>query len=184
MLIQHHTCFTYIALCIKSFLFYYIIWASWQIRKFVVAHAPGIPGTVFPPPRVSNPYMDFGTCVTQVPWCMPGSLNKYFLWSWWRGKRSQHSRCMHNTWSLRIWQEAHCTANIHLKILRSLYRSADITPHANHFRKQKATKIYFTCFNFFICSPFSYCKRFCQYRIWHQLSLNRACSVCHLFVTI
>ena len=50
--------------------------------------------------------------------------------------------------------------------------------------KQKATKIYFTCFNFIIYSQFSNCKRFCQYLTRHQLSLNRACSVCHLFVTI
>ena len=42
--------------------------------KLRVAHAPGMPETFFPPPRVSNPDMHHGTCVTHVPWGMPGSL--------------------------------------------------------------------------------------------------------------
>ena len=49
-----------------------------------------------PPPRFSVPDMHHGTCVTQVPWCMPGSLTSGFLWSWWRGKCSRHSRRMRN----------------------------------------------------------------------------------------
>ena len=47
--------------------------------KLWVAHALGIPGTFSPPPRVSDAYMPHGTCVTHVPWCMPGSLNSGFL---------------------------------------------------------------------------------------------------------
>ena len=53
------------------------------------AHAPGMPGTFSPPPRVSNPDMHHGTCVTHVPWCMTGSLTSGFLWSRWQGKRSR-----------------------------------------------------------------------------------------------
>ena len=34
--------------------------------------------------------------VTHVPWCMPGSLTSCFIWSRWRGRRSRHSRRMHN----------------------------------------------------------------------------------------
>ena len=64
--------------------------------KLRVAHAPGMPGTFFPPPRVSDPGMHHGTCVTRVPWCMPGSLTGGFFWSRWRGKRSRHSRRMRN----------------------------------------------------------------------------------------
>ena len=64
--------------------------------KLWVAHAPGMPGTFFPPAWVSDPDMHHGTCVTHVPWCMPGSLTSGFLWSWWRGKRSRHSRRMRN----------------------------------------------------------------------------------------
>ena len=45
--------------------------------KFLVAHAPG---SFFPPPRVSDLDMHYGTCVTHVPWCMPGSLSSGFLW--------------------------------------------------------------------------------------------------------
>ena len=56
-----------------------------------------MPGTFSPPPRVSDPDMHHGTCVTHVPWCMPESLTSGFLWSWWRGKRSRHSRSMRNT---------------------------------------------------------------------------------------
>ena len=56
-------------------------WASCQIRKLRVAHAPRMPGTFSPPPRVSDPDMHHGTCVAHVPWCMPGSLTSSFLWS-------------------------------------------------------------------------------------------------------
>ena len=64
--------------------------------KLPVAHAPGMPGTFSPPPWVSDPSMHHDTCVTHVPWCMPGSLTGGFLWSRWRGKRSRHSRRMRN----------------------------------------------------------------------------------------
>ena len=62
--------------------------------KLRVAHAPGMPRTFSPPPRVSDPDMYHGTCVTHVPWCMPGSLTSGFLWSRWRGKHCRHSRRM------------------------------------------------------------------------------------------
>ena len=52
-----------------------------------VAHAPEMPGTFSPPPRVSDLDMHHGTCVTHVPWCIPGSLTSGFLWNLWRGKR-------------------------------------------------------------------------------------------------
>ena len=55
-----------------------------------------MPGTFSPPPRPSNPDMHRGTCVTHVPWCMPGSLTCGFLWSRWRGYRSGHSRRVRN----------------------------------------------------------------------------------------
>ena len=40
--------------------------------------------------------MHHGTCVTHVPYCMPGSLTRGFHWSRWREKRSRHSQCMTN----------------------------------------------------------------------------------------
>ena len=43
-------------------------WAYYQIRKIA-------------PQRVSDPDIHHGTCVTYVPWCMPGSLTSGFLWS-------------------------------------------------------------------------------------------------------
>ena len=61
-----------------------------------VAHAPGMPGTFSPPPLVRDPDMHHGTCVTHVPWCMPGSLIIGFLGSRWREKRSRHSLRMRN----------------------------------------------------------------------------------------
>ena len=64
--------------------------------KLRVAHAPGMPETFSPPPRVSDPDMHHGTCVTRVPWCMTKSLTSGFFWSRWRGKRSKHSRRMHS----------------------------------------------------------------------------------------
>ena len=37
------------------------------------------------PLQVSDPDKHHGTCVTHVPWCMPGSLISGFLCSQWRG---------------------------------------------------------------------------------------------------
>ena len=51
------------------------------------------PGTFSPPPRFSDPDLHHGTCMAT---CMPGSLISGFLWSWCWGKRSRHSRHMHN----------------------------------------------------------------------------------------
>ena len=42
--------------------------------KFWVVQAPGMLRRFSPPPRVSDSDMHHGTCVTHVPWCMPGSL--------------------------------------------------------------------------------------------------------------
>ena len=51
----------------------------------------------FPPSsQVGDPDMHQGTCMTHVPWSMPGSLTSGFLWSRWLGKRSRHSRHMRN----------------------------------------------------------------------------------------
>ena len=67
-----------------------------RYTKLRVAHAPEMPETFFPPPRVRHPDMHQGTCVTHVPCCMPRSPTSGFVWSWWRGKRSRYSRRMHN----------------------------------------------------------------------------------------
>ena len=69
-------------------------WGSCRYAKLWVAHAPGMPGTFSQPPQVSDPDMQHGTCVTHVPWSMPGSLTSGFLWRRWRGKRSRHSQRM------------------------------------------------------------------------------------------
>ena len=61
-----------------------------------IAHAPGMPGTFSPPPRVSDPDMHHGTCVAHVPRCMLGSLTSGFIWSWGREKCSRHTRRMRN----------------------------------------------------------------------------------------
>ena len=51
-----------------------------RYAKLPVAHAPGMPGTFSPTPRVSDPDMHRGTCMTLVPWCMPGWLTSGFVW--------------------------------------------------------------------------------------------------------
>ena len=74
-------------------------WFHGPLARYVklrVTHAPGMPGTLSPTTRVSDPDMHYGTCVTHVPRCMPGSLTTGFLWCRWRGKRSRHSRRMRN----------------------------------------------------------------------------------------
>ena len=58
-----------------------------QIRTIAGAHAPWMPGTFSPPPRVSDPDMLHGTCVTHVPWGISGSLTCGFLWSRRQGKK-------------------------------------------------------------------------------------------------
>ena len=72
------------------------IWNRWSRQRMINSHAPGMQGTFSPPPRFRNPDIHHGTCVTHVPWCMPISLNNSFIWSRWWGKRSRHSRRMHN----------------------------------------------------------------------------------------
>ena len=55
-------------------------WASYQIRKIAGCACAGNAGNVFPrhriqwKPRISDPGMHHGTCVTHVPWCMSGLL--------------------------------------------------------------------------------------------------------------
>ena len=81
---------------------FWVFWGKWlrdngplaRYVKLRVAHATGMPGTVSLPLRIRDPDMHHGTCVTHVPWCMPWSLTRGFLWSRWRGKRSRHSRRM------------------------------------------------------------------------------------------
>ena len=84
-----------------------IAWTSCQIRKITGAHAPGMPGTFSPPQRVSDPDMHYDTCVTHVPWCMPGSLTSGFLWSLRRGKMFPAFPAHAQPVILCIWQEAH-----------------------------------------------------------------------------
>ena len=57
-----------------------------RYAKLRVAHAPGMSETFSPSARVRDPDMHRGTCMTHVPWCLPGSLTSGFLWSRWRGK--------------------------------------------------------------------------------------------------
>ena len=75
--------------------------------KLRVAHASGMSGTFSPSPRVGDPDMHHGTCVTHVPWCMPGSLTSGFLWSRRRGKTFPAFPAHAQPAILRIWQEAH-----------------------------------------------------------------------------
>ena len=44
-------------------------------------------------PRVIDPGMHHGTCISHVPWCMTVGITN----PRWRGKRSRHSRGMHNS---------------------------------------------------------------------------------------
>ena len=71
-------------------------WASYQIRKIAVAHAPGMPGTFSPPPssketaskrsRHASRHVRHARAVMHVGIANPR----------WRGKRSRHSGRMRN----------------------------------------------------------------------------------------
>ena len=71
-------------------------WPLTRYAKLRVGHAPGMPGTFSPPPRVSDPDTHHGTCVTHVPCCMQGSPTSGFLWSRRLGKGFRYTRCMRN----------------------------------------------------------------------------------------
>ena len=58
-----------------------VTWRSYLIRNIAGCACTRMPGTFFPPPRFSDPGMHHGTCITHVPWCMPGLLTRGFLWS-------------------------------------------------------------------------------------------------------
>ena len=75
---------------------YYLHGPLARYVKLRVAHAPRMPGTFSPLPRVNVADMHHGTCVTHVPWCMPESLTSSFLGNRWREIRFRHSRRMHN----------------------------------------------------------------------------------------
>ena len=65
--------------------------ASYQIRKIAGCACAGNARNIFP--------ATVGYRSPHAPrnrWCMPGSITSGFLWSRWRGIRSQHSRCMRN----------------------------------------------------------------------------------------
>ena len=99
------------ALCVQIYFLRLIVnECNGPLARYVilrVAHAPGMPGTFYPPPRFSDPDMHHGTCVTHVPWCMSGSLTSSFLWSRPRGKTFPAFPAHAQPAILRIWQEAH-----------------------------------------------------------------------------
>ena len=82
-------------------------WASYQIRKIAGCACAGNAGNVFPrrrflrEPLVSDPGMHHGTCLTHVPWCMPGSLTCG------DGENVPGIPGACASAILRIWQEAH-----------------------------------------------------------------------------
>ena len=59
-------------------------WASCQICKIAGCACSRIPACITT------------RAVTHVPWCMPGSPTRGFLWRRWWGKRSRHSRRIRN----------------------------------------------------------------------------------------
>ena len=75
-------------------------------------------GTFSPPPQVSDPDMHHGTCVTHVPWCMPGSLTRGFLWIRRRGKTFPAFPAHAQPAILCFWQEAYIPGGFY-SLLRS-----------------------------------------------------------------
>ena len=77
-----------------------------------------MPGTFSPSPHVSDPDMHHGTCVTHVPWCMPGSLTSGFIWNRRRGKTFPAFRAHAQPAILRIWKEVHGLTHVRLYLNR------------------------------------------------------------------
>ena len=103
--------------------------------KLRVAHAPGMPGTFYPPPTskkplVSDPGIHHDTCVTHV-----GIANLR-----WRGKRSRHFRRMRNPqFYVSVKRSMHDSLNwVMIALDNSLpiiSTSADLTCRWHHWIK-------------------------------------------------
>ena len=96
----------------------YSSWASYQIRKIAGCACAGNAGNGFPRRRfqrkllVSDPSMHHGTCVTHVPWCMPG------LPTCGDGENVPGIPGACAPAILRIWQEAHgITSSTYTKLI-------------------------------------------------------------------
>ena len=114
--------------------FFIFPWVSCQMST-LAGCAAGMPWTFPPPPRVTDPDIHLGTCVTHVSWCMSGSLTSGFLWSRWRGKCTRHSRRMGNPqFHVFVRQEAQC-AKLNLLWLLILCTNPDNHSHGNHITK-------------------------------------------------
>ena len=72
----------------KSWCYLFIQCACCQIRIIVGCACAGIAGNVFPATGVSDSDMHHDTCVTPVPWRLPGLLTSGFFWSRWQRKSS------------------------------------------------------------------------------------------------
>ena len=136
-------------------------------------------GTFTLPPRINDPDMHHGTCVTHVLWCMPGSLTSGFLWS--RRREAFPPFPVHAQPAiLRIWQEAHDLkkrGNVldmyFMKIYLPTTCFTTILPYNAFFPEKQFVTWYmlFRCFNFVIMVFFS------------QLGFDDATTVWTLAVT-
>ena len=100
--IPHNLCYVITCPC-PSYLFLVQYSSHGPLARSVM----GMPVTFSPPPWVSNLDTHQGTCVTHVPWCMPGSLTSRFLWSLVAGKTFPAFPAHAQPAILRIWQVAH-----------------------------------------------------------------------------
>ena len=66
------------------------------IKKNAGCASAGNAGNVFTATAGWRSPHHHGTCVRHAPRCLPGSPTSDFPWSWWRGKRSRHSRRSRN----------------------------------------------------------------------------------------
>ena len=89
-----------------------------------------MPGTFSPPPRVSDPEMRRGMCVTHVQWCMPGSLTSGFLFKLGAGGGTLPVFPVHaQNAILRIWLEIHkYKHDIDILMLDDVYSDAKLIP--------------------------------------------------------
>ena len=98
--------------------------AGCQIRKFTGCVFTRNSGNVSLPLWLSDPDMHHGTCMTHMPWCMPGSLNNHYLGSLRRGKASGiPGACV----MLRSWQELHYLRTLVLQLKSCIDWLIDLT---------------------------------------------------------
>ena len=141
-----------------------------RYAKLRVAHAPGMSGTFSPPPRVSDPHIHHGTCMTHVPWCRSGSLTSGFLLKSVAGKPFPASRCMRKT------QFSVSSKRPMVPKFRHYHISSEQVTISDLIQFQGNTYLTPVKIAILIATPFYTCEDFCTLMAYAQMCIDQMTS--------